>query len=585
MNKSTIKTKAVYHIDTDDKEYDNIVITEFPKDTKLNSIVDKIKENQSKFTGIKEVMNRTEQDKPMIVVSFAKGTNMQLVERVLMTIPGMTASESMILNFMKDDKLVEYNNIKDVVADWLQFRINTIKKSKMSKIARLQARVRILDALTVCFSEQNFDKTIDMIKNGTSKQSIKEALEKEYNFDNNQIDYIIEMKLYNINKKEADVFEKERQEKLDAIAYEMEFLKDRSKILDRINNELDEILNAKYIQRIEGYETKYYDSSKEESIDNEDLVPDVDYLVMFTRNGYIKKVELSNGPRTQGRNGKGSAVGNLKSDDIVVDVQVLNSRDKILLFTENGYVFKESVMNIPSVKNFSVLGVNMASSVKGNKLVKVLSVRDDEYEDPNKFILVSSVGNRVKKTSLSEFKSVNKSGIIFTKLYEGDVVNSVQLVDSSKEREVIGVSNHGGTIRTSLDKIPEVKRTTYGSLLFKKDKGLEVVSFNAIPDNNGYLMVVTKNGLGKVVKVSEFKSTGTNVKGVMCVKFKNENDEVAFSNVISKEDYNGSKLLLMSKTKNIVMETKNVKESLRPAFGLSLQKLDDNDSIILGSII
>lgn len=585
MNKSTIKTKAVYHIDTEDKEYDNIVITEFPKDTKLNSIVDKIKENQSKFTGIKEVMNRTEQDKPMIVVSFAKGTNMQLAERVLMTIPGMTASESMILNFMKDDKLVEYNNIKDVVADWLQFRINTIKKSKMSKIARLQARVRILDALTVCFSEQNFDKTIDMIKNGTSKQSIKEALEKEYNFDNNQIEHIIEMKLYNINKKEADVFEKERQEKLDAIAYEMEFLKDRSKILDRINNELDEILNAKYIQRIEGYQTKYYDSSKEESVNDEDLVPDVDYLVMFTRNGYIKKVELSNGPRTQGRNGKGSAVGNLKSDDVVVDVQVLNSRDKILLFTENGYVFKESVMNIPSVKNFSVLGINMTSSVKGNKLVKVLSLRDDEYEDPNKFILVSSVGNRVKKTSLSEFKSVNKSGIIFTKLYEGDVVNSVQLVDSSKEKEVIGVSNHGGTIRTSLDKISEVKRTTYGSLLFKKDKGLEVVSFNAIPDNNGYLMVVTKNGLGKVVKVSEFKSTGTNVKGVMCVKFKTENDEVAFSDVISKEDYNGSKLLLMSKTKNIVMETKNVKESLRPAFGLSLQKLDDNDSIILGSII
>ena len=407
----------------------------------------------------------------------------------------------------------------------------------MSKIARLQARVRILDALTVCFSEQNFDKTIDMIKNGTSKQSIKEALEKEYNFDNNQIDYIIEMKLYNINKKEADVFEKERQEKLDAIAYEMEFLKDRSKILDRINNELDEILNAKYIQRIEGYEAKYYDSSKEESVNDEDLVPDVDYLVMFTRNGYIKKVELSNGPRTQGRNGKGSAVGNLKSDDIVVDVQVLNSRDKILLFTENGYVFKESVMNIPSVKNFSVLGINMVSSVKGNKLVKVLSVRDDEYEDPNKFILVSSVGNRVKKTSLSEFKSVNKSGIIFTKLYEGDVVNSVQLVDSSKEKEVIGVSNHGGTIRTSLDKISEVKRTTYGSLLFKKDKGLEVVSFNAIPDNNGYLMVVTKNGLGKVVKVSEFKSTDTNVKGVMCVKFKNENDEVAFSDVISKESW------------------------------------------------
>ena len=98
-------------------------------------------------------------------------------------------------------------------------------------------------------------------------------------------------------------------------------------------------------------------------------------------------------------------------------------------------------------------------------------------------------------------------------------------------------------------------------------------------------MVVTKNALGKVVKVSEFKSTGTNVKGVMCVKFKEADDGVAFSNVISKEDYHGSKLLLMSKNKNIVMETKNVKESLRPAFGLSLQKLDDNDSIILGSII
>lgn len=584
-NKDTIKTKAVYHIDTTGKEYDDIVITEFPRDTKLDRLVEAIKENQSKLVGIREVMNRTEQDKPEVVVSFAKGTNMQIAERVLLKIQGMTASESIILNFMKDDKLVEYTNIKDVVSDWIQFRVNTIKKSKMSKIAKLQARVRILNALIVCFSEDNFDKTIDIIKNGTSKNSIREALEKEYKFSNDQIEYIIEMKLYNINRNEAAIFTKEKEEKLDLINSEIDFLKNKDKILNYISNELDEIGKSKYIQNIKGYSTKYFDSSKEESLKDEDLIPDTDYLVMFTRNGYIKKVEMGNGPRTQGRNGKGSSVGNIKNDDIVVDVQVLNARDKILMFTENGYVFKESVINIPTVKNFSVLGINMASTIKGNKLVKVLSVKDEEYDNSNKYILISSVCNRVKKTSLSEYKSVNKAGIIFTKLYDGDVVNSVQLIDSSKEKEVIGVSNHGGTIRTSLDKIPEVKRTTYGSLLFKKADGLEVVSFNAIPDNNGYLMVVTKNALGKVVKVSEFKSTGTNVKGVMCVKFKEADDEVAFSNVISKEDYNGSKLLLMSKNKNIVMETKNVKESLRPAFGLSLQKLDDNDSIILGSII
>ena len=365
----------------------------------------------------------------------------------------------------------------------------------------------------------------------------------------------------------------------------MVFLKERSKIWSYIVSELDEILESKHIQRIEGYETKYFDSSKEEDIKEEELIPDVDYLVMFTRNGYIKKIEASNGPRTQGRNGKGSSIGNVKNDDIVVDIGIFNSKDKVLMFTENGLVFKESIINIPSVKSFAVLGVNMASSIKGNKLVKVLSIKDNEYDDPNKYILISSLKNRIKKVCLSEFKSVNKSGIIFTKLYDGDTVNTVQLVDNSVEKEIIGVSNTGGTVRTSLDNIPEVKRTTYGSLLFKKDEDLEVVSVSAIADNDGYLIISTKNALGKAVKVSEFKTTGTNVKGVMCTKFKDNEDGIAFAKVIDKDDYKSSRLLLLSKNKNIVIETKNIKEALRPAYGLSLQKLDDNDNIVLGTII
>lgn len=584
-NKATIKTKAVYHIDTSHKEFDEIVITEFPKDTKLDRLVDAIKENQSKLIGIRKVMNRTEQDKPKVVVSFAKGTNMKIAEKALLSIRGMTDTESIMLNFMKDDKLVEYQNIKEVVNDWIQFRVNTIKKAKMTKIAKLQARIRLLDALIVCFSEENFDTTIDMIKNGTSKSNIRQALKDKYKFSNDQIEYIIEMKLYNINRNESKEFIKEKDEKLKIIESEMIFLKERSKILSYIVSELDEILESKHIQRIEGYETKYFDSSKEEDIKEEELIPDVDYLVMFTRNGYIKKIEASNGPRTQGRNGKGSSIGNVKNDDIVVDIGIFNSKDKVLMFTENGLVFKESIMNIPSVKSFAVLGVNMASSIKGNKLVKVLSIKDNEYDDPNKYILISSLKNRIKKVCLSEFKSVNKPGIIFTKLYDGDTVNTVQLVDSSVEKEIIGVSNTGGTIRTSLDNIPEVKRTTYGSLLFKKDDDLEVVSVSAIADNDGYLIISTKNALGKAVKVSEFKTTGTNVKGVMCAKFKDNEDGIAFAKVINKEDYKSSRLLLLSKNKNIVIETKNIKEALRPAYGLSLQKLDDNDNIVLGTII
>lgn len=584
-NRATIKTRAVYHIDTSHKEFDEIVITEFPKDTKLDRLVDAIKENQSKLVGIRKVMNRTEQDKPKVVVSFAKGTNMKIAEKALLSIRGMTDTESIMLNFMKDDKLVEYQNIKEVVNDWIQFRVNTIKKAKMTKIAKLQARIRLLDALIVCFSEDNFDKTIDMIKNGTSKSNIRQALKDKYKFSNDQIEYIIEMKLYNINRNESKEFIKEKDEKLKIIESEMVFLKERSKILSYIVSELDEILESKHIQIIEGYETKYFDSSKEEDIKEEELIPDVDYLVMFTRNGYIKKIESSNGPRTQGRNGKGSSIGNVKNDDIVVDIGIFNSKDKVLMFTENGLVFKESIINIPSVKSFAVLGVNMASSIKGNKLVKVLSIKDNEYDDPNKYILISSLKNRIKKVCLSEFKSVNKSGIIFTKLYDGDTVNTVQLVDNSVEKEIIGVSNTGGTVRTSLDNIPEVKRTTYGSLLFKKDDDLEVVSVSAIADNDGYLIISTKNAFGKAVKVSEFKTTGTNVKGVMCTKFKDNEDGIAFAKVIDKDDHKSSRLLLLSKNKNIVIETKNIKEALRPAYGLSLQKLDDNDNIVLGTII
>ena len=196
------------------------------------------------------------------------------------------------------------------------------------------------------------------------------------------------------------------------------------------------------------------------------------YLVMITKNGRIKKtaleetiVTLTTGgyikrinPTTykiQKRGGKGIMGMKTMQDDIVEHFLTASTHDNLMFFTDSGKVFQTQVYEIPE-GNRVARGRGLLNFLELSNEEKVLSlipmpgtmgpkpaVKDGENKD--KFLVMITKNGRIKKTALSEFENVRKSGIIAIKLEKGDALKKV--VKTTGEDDIILATKNGTSIR------------------------------------------------------------------------------------------------------------------------------------------
>ncbi|NLF44462.1 MAG: DNA gyrase subunit A, partial [Syntrophomonadaceae bacterium] len=182
------------------------------------------------------------------------------------------------------------------------------------------------------------------------------------------------------------------------------------------------------------------------------------HLVMVTREGTIKKVELSafaNIRRT------GIIAINLMGEDELVGVIRVKAQDKIMLASSDGIsiVFEEDQIR--------AMGRN-AAGVRGIRLNKGQHVVGIDKERPDAHIVLVTEKGYGKRTLPEEFKVQNRGGKgVKTIAITGKNGNLVALKIASKEDEMVLLTDEGHIIRLDTDQIPVQKRYSRGVLLMK----------------------------------------------------------------------------------------------------------------------
>ena len=182
------------------------------------------------------------------------------------------------------------------------------------------------------------------------------------------------------------------------------------------------------------------------------------HLVMVTRQGTIKKVELSafaNIRRT------GIIAINLMGEDELVGVIRVKAQDKIMLASSDGIsiVFQEDQVR--------AMGRN-AAGVRGIRLNKGQHVVGIDKERPDAHIVLVTEKGYGKRTLPEEFKVQNRGGKgVKTIAITGKNGNLVALKIASKEDEMVLLTDEGHIIRLDTDQIPVQKRYSRGVLLMK----------------------------------------------------------------------------------------------------------------------
>lgn len=563
-----------------DEKNNCIKITEIPFMKTLETILDSIKDavKDKMITGIKNIKDGSTKGYIDVTIECFKGEDLDLIINQLYKFTLLQTTLPIVLVACNNNKFVIYNNIKDIFTDWIKFRVETIKRIKTEYIRKMRYRIHILDGLLIALHPNNIDKLIKIVRTGDSKQDIIDTLIETFDLTDIQAKYIVELQLYRLNKLQIKELEDEKKDLESKVEAELIYFTDKKAIDNLIISELQEI-NKKY-------STKATTTSEEvdlsESNATENLITDEDFLMILTKNNYLKKIQCD--ISSQKKAGLGKGIGNIKEDDIVKSIIKVNSKDTILFFTDNGKVYGNKCYEIDktSLKSY---GVNLSKFVKDNeKVVSIINVTSKDLKDTNNHLLIATKKGLIKMTSLSEYTRIG-SGIIASKLNEDDEIMTVQLVNIKDEFTVFTVNNEGTAIHISKDDIPIIKRTTFGSNIFKPSviqSGKRIINCVVINKNIKEILLVMESGLGKRVPIEEFAIQKRCGIGMLATRLKTDKDRVAQCLAVEEGMEN---LMIISNTSIINIPIDDVAISKRPAYGYTLKKLTAKEKVIDACLI
>ena len=195
------------------------------------------------------------------------------------------------------------------------------------------------------------------------------------------------------------------------------------------------------------------------------------YLIMATRAGFIKKTPLSE-YRIR-KNGLAAIV--LREDDVLVNVALTNGESNIMIATNKGKAicFEESKVRSMGRVTQGVTALKMA---EGDRVVN-MAVIDGAGE-----ILTITENGYGKRSDVSEYRITGRGGkgIITHGLNEntGDIVDMAKVTG---DEDILLITSDGTIIRTPVDQIRTMGRSTQGVRVMRVADGVKVVAFATAP--------------------------------------------------------------------------------------------------------
>lgn len=178
-----------------------------------------------------------------------------------------------------------------------------------------------------------------------------------------------------------------------------------------------------------------------EYIEDESLIPVDNVIVSLTNKGYVKRV-LVDTYRSQNRGGVGIKGMTTNEEDYVEKLITCSTHDDLLFFTNFGKVYRIRCYEVPEFSRQSKgLPIVNLLALDSNEVVNSIIPIDVASVSSDDNLMFITKSGLVKKTNISEFQSIRKSGKIAITLKENDELISVK--KTKENDEIIIASNTG----------------------------------------------------------------------------------------------------------------------------------------------
>ncbi|PSO54583.1 MAG: hypothetical protein BRC31_01720 [Actinobacteria bacterium QS_5_72_10] len=415
----------------------------------------------------------------------------------------------------------------------------------------------------------HLDDVIELIRHADSAEAALTQLQQRFELSEVQARAILDMQLRRLAALERQRILDEYEELTQRIADLRHTLDTPQRVRQIIVDELSDIRER-------------YDNPRRTRIlpgggdlDMEDLIPEEEIVVTLTRAGYIKRVRVDE-YRTQRRGGRGVAGAGLKEDDIVRDLFVTTTHSWLLVFTNQGRVYRVRAWQVPE-KSRTARGTYIAN-VEGlalapeERVAAVVDVADLSADDDRHLVFATKRG-LVKRTPLSAYDSP-RNVLIAVKLREDDELIGVQI--TSGDGELLLISRRAMAIRFAERDARPTGRDTYGvtGMALSDDDALLTMTKSMA---EGQVLAVTDAGYGKRTPLEHYPAQRRGGKGVLTAKLDEARGELVGALVMRYDQ----ELFVITDTGTIIrMDVADIRPTGRATQGVRVMRPDDSARVV-----
>ena len=505
-----------------------------------------------------------------ITITLKKDANAQVVLNKLYKHTAFQTTYGIIF-LMLDQGVPKTLGLKDIIVKYIDFQKEVIIRRTKYDLDVAEKRVHILEGLKIALD--NIDAVIKLIRAAKSDDEARTGLMNNFKLTEVQANAILEMKLRRLTGLEREKIENELNDLLKLIEELRGILASDEKVLEVIKNELLEIKDKYGDER-----RTNIDMTAIEYIEDESLISNEDVIVTLTRNGYIKRLRTDT-YRTQNRGGVGVNGMTINEEDFVEHLISMRTHDYILFFSNKGRVYRMKGYEVPEFSRQSkgLPIINLLQLDKNENISSIVEISADSSEI--KYLVFTTKNGIVKRTDISEFDNIRKSGKIAIVLKENDELISVRKTCGNNEI-AIG-ANNGRMVRFPESEIRPMGRSSSGVKGIDLD-GSYVVGAEVV--NPGQtILIVTDKGYGKKTVIDEYRLTHRGSKGVKALNVTDKNGMMVALKCIDDSEYD---VIIVTDNGTLMkMPLEQVSTLKRATQGVRLINLKNDEKVATVAIV
>lgn len=543
-----------------------IVVSSLPYQVNKAKLIANISDlvKDKKIEGISDVRDESDRiDRVRVVIELKRDANAQVVLNQLFKHTQMQDTFGIIMLALVNGE-PKVLTLRQCMDCYIDHRKEVVLRRTKFDLDKAEARAHILEGLKIALD--NIDEVIEIIRN--SYDDAKEKLMARFGLSDIQAQSILDMRLKTLSGLQREKIDNEYEELMKLIAYLKDVLGSEKLVFDIIKKELIEV------------KEKFGDARKtkivaaEGEFELEDLIKEEQTVITLTHFGYIKRMPIDT-YKSQRRGGKGITGTATREEDFVKQIFTASTHDTLLFFTNKGKVYRLKGYEIPeagrTAKGTAI--VNLLSLERGEKISAVITISNFAE---GKYLLMATKSGMIKKTALSEYNSVRKSGLQAITLKNEDELIDVRMTDG--EDNVVLVTREGLCITFAEKDVRPIGRTGQGVIGMKLNEGDEVIGMEPIiAGSKATLLAITENGFGKRTELDEYRVQTRGGKGVITYKITPKTGKLVGIRIATDDE---DAMLITNNGTIIRIKVKDISILGRSTQGVTLMRTSEDCKVV-----